>query len=75
MTAQLEMFEPQGAELAKLVQHHLAVADRFLKQGQNLSDRFCITSASFYISSASESFEKAQVCECAYLFESLAVLV
>ena len=77
MTAadQLQMFEPEGAQLVELVQKHLARAQRAERIGSVLHETGYSAAASNTRGVMQAAYEAAFTCEMAAQFEQLAELV
>ena len=68
---QLQMFEPEGDALVKLVAMHTKNAEFERKRAENLTLAGFMSSAFHCAKSALMFDENAMVCECAYQFERL----
>lgn len=72
--AQLQMFEPEGAKLAELVQVHNRTSTAERRIAENLIISGYLSAATSRLQMADDADNAAAVCECALLFERLAGL-
>lgn len=74
MSAQIQMFEPQGQTLANLVRVHCGVAEVEQRRAENLALCGFLEAARSRLDIAKDAVSQAYVCEMALQFEQLAIL-